>query len=108
MQNIEIDRYNKGQHEYIIEYISNDRTVFFKSRFIGKDFYRFLIDPEYGWREMFDKDPDYQKEFWEWMAENGYGSNPGHRLGDHYSGYYTPQFQMLTGYILEFVQERMK
>ena len=57
-----------------------------------------------------DNSEDYQNEFWDWMHKKGYGEKTctgnwvyeGCDCGAHFH----PTTQMLTGYIIEFMQDR--
>lgn len=126
MKQIDIDRYNKRQDKYFKYYpgIFDDEPGHFsmdiykkyqcKQEISENSLYNFLFDPKYGWRKMFDKDPDYQKEFWAWLCKKKYAVRHNLDNGVEYAlvdkdgnniWEYIPQ--MLTGYILEFMQERM-
>ena len=62
MKNKLIDRYNKGQSKYKIHAI-NKHGVSIDGKLTYTQIHDFLNNPEYGWRETFDKDSDWQKEF---------------------------------------------
>jgi len=104
MNQIDIDRYNKGQNKALRNSIGcGESLIVIDGNIVNT--YGFLIDPKYGWREMFDKDPDYQKEFKEW-----YQVKYKHRFLDLlrlYRNFYCTPKDLLTGGIIEFMQERV-
>ena len=119
MKQIDLARYNKGQtsHKMILECgeiyedFSDENTTcdLVESDKIGT--YNLIFNSYYGWREMFDKDPDYQKDFDKWMRDKKYGYKENgfwyiKELNDDY--YFRTLPEGLTGFIFKFMQERMK
>ena len=133
MIQIDIDRYNKGQNEYTIKLLPSVVKPHFEILQDGERVELLVLEElllSESWREMFDKDPDYQKEFRKLMKTKtikhkriniikfDYINNKWAMVTKiyHNAEYYgdwswfvipmTPQ--MLTGYILEFMQENQK
>jgi hypothetical protein len=112
----DIQWYNKTR-KYLadkIEYILNE-TIFFKMESGEVNIYQFITDPKYGFFDLFNApDSPWQKGFWEWVARKKYGSINGYLTdGDSYyqDGEYTRDYvkattQMLTGYILEYFEDK--
>ncbi len=109
MKQIDIDKYNKGQDIYYLK-LENKRMFITKKKIMEFKIiklYDFLFSPNLGWRETFDNSPEYQKEFWAWMVKNNYACESD-IIYDGNNYVTRPTHQMLTGYILEFMQDRMK
>ena len=118
----DIDRYNKGQSEYCVKNFGDYVRVSWGGHvkngcnFTQTFIHDFLVNPKWKWRKVFDNDPDYQREFWEWMEDNCHGTitirdEPNLMQyplceDEHYN--FPPLPQMLTGYIIEFMEERSK
>ncbi len=106
MEKVDINRYNKGQDKYKTEldgyhlWVQEIKTE--KWGVVNHN--DFLLKPKYGWREMFDNDSDYQKEYKDWIWSKYAGVSFYLFEGD----WTRRQPQLHTGYILEFMQERMK
>jgi len=102
MKQRDIDRYNKGQDKWKASDWQNGVMLYncnTNKNGTWVVLYDFLFNPKWGWRETFDKDPDWQKEFWEWIE---YHYTPKtYSLGLE-KGVTKPQ--MLTGYIQEFME----
>ena len=112
------DRFNKGQEKYKligfpVEYIIEDKYYDKEGKKSGSAirFYEFLFNPKYGWRETFDKDPDWQREFWAWMesAKVAVKLDSEERWyifgGENYDIPTFPNKKLLTGYIKDFMEE---
>ena len=114
MKQIDIDRYNKWQDKYDLEYwgAQDILTITKKGTILMPtiSFYDLLLNPKYGWREIFDKDPDYQKEFKKWIIKNKYGAIVHTELWLYNLNRISiaPTPDMLIGYIVKFMEERLK
>ena len=109
MNKIDIDRYNKGQDKYNIKLLPSVVKPHYEIYQDGERVELLVLEElilSESWREVFDKDPDYQKECIKWI-DNKYGiKNEGKGYFLDFGGYDDVYFspQMLTGYILEFIK----
>ena len=113
-----IDSYNK-YHKNIkveIDFAFGVCIIDDASRIPVSSIYELLQNPKYGYRQTFDKDPEMQKAFWEWMIGNG-DATFDEDIGDNGSwlirecnsdAFYRPTPQAETGYIQKFIEGIIK
>jgi len=115
MEQIVFDRYNKGHNKHKARYYDSSKVCI--CGYYGYvDNYNFLYNSKWGWLETFEKDKDWQKEFWGWMIKKEYITREDVSTEDKNNWAYfmqgidkmesvIPTKQMLVGYIKEFMEQ---
>lgn len=112
MKKFIIDRYNKGQDNKTasisVDHVGMDIHLQWMDGetrvFTHITLYDFLFNPKWGWLDTFHKDPDWTTEFFQWFNDNH------HYIYNYLETSFGDNIpnELLTGYILEFMQEIMK
>ena len=107
----DIKWYNEGQDNIKVIILFKDGTMDIVCEGFGDTFvesYAFITNPKYGFLDLFNKpDSPWQEGFEDWMNEMQYGESGliyNKALGYDEEFQVEPTPQMLTGYILEYLE----